>query len=271
MGTKTDIRRHYEEFGWQPAGEGSFHESRFVDGRAVMARYYEQSHARAGAVFRDGGRYFLDAGCGGHPMRDYGRAFRRHVCVDFSPRGLAGARGRLGGRGLYVVADVVHLPFKPSVFDGAVNAYNLFHVPREEQAGALAEMARVLAPGRPGVVLYGRATSWLAALRRPLGRRFPALRRWRQRLLGRTPAPAGVEELYYFAHPPRWFHRILGGLGVRHVDTRCLRLVDEQLTRRAVPDNRLGRALVGAIQALERRAPRRLAPLAAHCAVTFRK
>jgi hypothetical protein len=47
--------------------------------------------------------------------------------------------------------------------------------------------------------------------------------------------------------------------------------VDEQLTRRTVPDNRLGRALVGAIRALERWAPRRLAGLAAHSAVTFRK
>src|SRR5262245_25181456 len=110
-------------------------------------------------------------------MRDYGRAFGRHVCVDFSPRGLAGARQQLGGRGLYVVADPVHLPSKPSVFDGAVNAYNLFPVPRQEQAAALGEMARVLAPGRPGAMLYGRATSWLAVLRRPLVRRFPVLRR----------------------------------------------------------------------------------------------
>jgi SAM-dependent methyltransferase len=271
MHTKDEVRRHYEEFGWQPAGAGAFQESRFVDARPVMAQYYAESHTRAGAVFRDGGGLLLDAGCGGHPMRDYGRGFRRHVCVDFSPRGLAGARRQLGARGLYVVADVVRLPFKPSVFDGAVNAYNLFHVPREEQAAAVAELARVLRPGRPGVVLYGRATSRLAALRRPLGRRFPALRRWRQRLLGRVPAPAGVEELYYFAHPPRWFRRLLGGLGVQHVDTRCLRLVDEQVTRRAVPDNALGRRMMGAIRALERRAPRRLAPVAAHYVVTFRR
>jgi len=272
METKTAVRRHYEEYGWHPAGEGRFQESRFVDPRAVMADYYAASHVDAGRAFAAGGQYFLDAGCGGHPMADYGRAYARHVCVDFSPLGLARARARLGRRGLYVVADVVHLPFKPGVFGGAVNAYNLFHVPREEQPGALRELIRVLRTGAPAVILYGRATSRLwAAVRTPLVRCFPGLRPLKHRLLGTVPPPPGVGDLYYFAFPPRWFRRALDALGVREGDVRCLRLVDERFTRRAVPDNALGRAVVRALRALERRWPHALAPLAAHYLVTFRR
>lgn len=55
-----------------------------------------------------------------------------------------------------------------------------------------------------------------------------------------------------------------------NVDIRCLRFVDERLTGRLVPDNRLGRALVHGLMALERHWARPLAPLAAHYVVTFR-
>jgi SAM-dependent methyltransferase len=268
---KAQVHRHYEEYGWRPVHDGRVAETRFVDSRPVMTDYYRESHARAGSPFAAGGRYFVDAGCGGQPMVDYGQAYRRHVCVDFSPLGLAQARQRLGSRGLYVVADIVRLPFKPGVFDGGVNAYSLFHVPREEQAHAVRELARVMRPGAPGALLYGRAYSRLwSTVRTRLVRQFPALRTLKRRMLGIV-APPPEMELYFFTFPPRWFRRLLGEIGVRETDIRCLRILDERMTRRLVPDNGLGRAVVRVVQALERRWPRLLAPLAANYVVSFRK
>jgi hypothetical protein len=133
------------------------------------------------------------------------------------------------------------------------------------------ELARVLRPGQPGVILYGRATSRLVtAIRNPLVRRLPFLRSLKRRLLGTVPAPPEVGELYYFAYPPRWFRRLLAALSVRETQVRCLRLVDERVTRRLIPDTRVGDAIVAAIVALERRFPRVLARLASHNVVTFR-
>lgn len=69
------------------------------------------------------------------------------VGVDLSPRVARAARS---GRGvpLAVAADVRKLPFPPDSFDTIVSISTLDHFPDREEIGvALAELARVLAPG----------------------------------------------------------------------------------------------------------------------------
>ena len=56
------------------------------------------------------------------------------------------ARKRVGEHGLYVVADIANLPFKPDVFDGVVSLHTIHHLPEGEHLRAFDELYRVLAP-----------------------------------------------------------------------------------------------------------------------------
>jgi SAM-dependent methyltransferase len=56
------------------------------------------------------------------------------------------------GKGLYVVADAMHLPFRPETFSCAVSSEVLEHLPDDQKA--LREIARVLKPSGSFVVTF---------------------------------------------------------------------------------------------------------------------
>jgi len=107
--------------------------------RAALARF-----APARAPFR-----LLDAGCGtggtAAALADLGRV----VGVDLHLRALHACRAR--GLGALARADVASLPFAEALFDAVLSVDVLYHRAVEEDAAALAELARVCRPG--GVVL----------------------------------------------------------------------------------------------------------------------
>jgi ubiquinone/menaquinone biosynthesis C-methylase UbiE len=91
----------------------------------------------------------LEVGCGdGNIWREnLGRIPPgwRLTLTDFSPGMVEAARGVLGDRADYLVADVQDLPFPDASFDAAIANHMLFHV--EDRRRALGEIARVLRPG----------------------------------------------------------------------------------------------------------------------------
>ncbi len=96
----------------------------------------------------------LEVGCGdGSMWREYSAGIPsgwRLTLTDLSPGMVEAARGSLGQRATYAVADVQELPFEDASFDAAIANHVLFHVP--DRRRALRELSRVL---RPGGVLVG--------------------------------------------------------------------------------------------------------------------
>jgi hypothetical protein len=127
---------------------------------------------------------------------------------------------RLKERGLYVVADVAHLPFKAEAFEGLVSLHTLHHLPLPEQKLAYFELDRVLAKSCSGVVVNGWTESSLMNASLPLVKAFEALGRFVARLRGKqsagterkskeaaaTPTGTFVEKL-----TPSWLKKELGG------------------------------------------------------------
>ena len=106
----------------------------------------------------------LDVGCGtGAASRAAAEIGASVVGVDLSPEmvkeaiALAGTRENLA----FEMADVDHLPFRDGGFTAVLCSNAFHHYP--DPAGAVAEMARVLAPG--GRLALGDATSDLLASR----------------------------------------------------------------------------------------------------------
>ncbi len=155
---KRQVRHFYDSIGWQMIDEGVYQNARFEDLRPVSREYIHRAHLRVKRYLKPTGRYLLDAGSG--PVQypeylTYSEGYRYRVCADISIQALKEARRRLGGHGLYVVADIAHLPFASEVFDGVVSLHTIHHLPYEEHAQAYRELYRVLKPGATAVVVNG--------------------------------------------------------------------------------------------------------------------
>jgi SAM-dependent methyltransferase len=138
------------------------------DAACFAARWGDLRLERALSAFAGrvaGRRLVLDLGCG--PGRDVdflGRLGCRVVGLDLSAGMLAQARSRLPG-GAFVQADLRRLPFAAGCLDGIWACASLLHLPGEQFAAALADLARLLR--RPVGLLYlslkgGRGERWVS-------------------------------------------------------------------------------------------------------------
>ncbi|MBI9049620.1 MAG: class I SAM-dependent methyltransferase [Anaerolineaceae bacterium] len=161
---KNQVRQFYNKVGWQMLSDGFYQNARYEDLRPVSKEYIHRCHMRINRHIHQTGRFLLDAGSG--PVQypeylTYSEGYQFRVCVDISIVALQEARQRVADRGLYVVADVAHLPFKEDVFDAEVSLHTLHHLPAEDKKPAYLELYRVLAPGKTAAVVNGWTESGL--------------------------------------------------------------------------------------------------------------
>jgi uncharacterized protein len=215
-------------------------------------RYATVNEQRFERYFDRGGRYFLDAACGALPRASFGAHFAHHICLDFSLDGLIECRRVLGDRAITVCGSVLKMPLKTSICDGVLAAHCIYHIERERQHEAVAEMSRVLAAG-PVLIFYANPD----ALERRVIRGM-------KRLMGRgasTDAPQVTDNFYYYAHP---IDRMLGFFRNAFPDSTVnvlpLRLVSTTVSARTFRLKVLGHASFYAFRAAEKLAPRNARP-----------
>ncbi|MGD9093912.1 MAG: class I SAM-dependent methyltransferase, partial [Anaerolineales bacterium] len=161
---KDQVREFYNQIGWQEVSDGLYQNARYEDLRPVSREYIHRCHMRVKRYLEPAGYLMLDAGSG--PIQypqylEYSKEYRYRVCADISIVALQEARKRISERGLFVVADVANLPFKPDTFDGVVSLHTIHHLPADEHLQAYREVYRVLAPNRTAVVVNGWPSSRL--------------------------------------------------------------------------------------------------------------
>lgn len=152
------VRQFYDGIGWQTTDSGFYQNARYEDLRPVAAEYIHKCHMRINRFLQPQGRFLLDAGSG--PIQypeylSYSQGYNFRVCVDLSIVALHEARRRISDHGLFVVADVSHLPFCLDAFDGAVSLHTFHHLPIEQQKQAYLEINRVLKRKCTAVVVNG--------------------------------------------------------------------------------------------------------------------
>jgi ubiquinone/menaquinone biosynthesis C-methylase UbiE len=203
MEVKQQVRQFYDRVGWQTVSDGMYQNARYEDLRPVAHEYIHRCHLRVNRYLKPQGKYLLDAGSG--PIQypeylTYSQGYDYRVCVDISIVALEEARKRIGQHGLFVVADVANLPFKPDVFDGLVTLHTLHHLPSSDQPKAYQELYRVLMSGRSGVVVNGwtesslmRRSRWLVNLMERLGSGLSHQPNPTASKIASEPAPAPVK------------------------------------------------------------------------------
>lgn len=271
---KQDVRRFYDQVGWQQVGEGVYQNAHYEDLRAVSRSYIHKCHLRVLRHLNATGELFLDAGCG--PIQypeylEYSKGYERRVCADISITALQEARNRIGAHGLFVVADVAYLPFKANAFDGLVSLHTIHHLPQEEHIRAYRGLHRVLAFDGKAVVVNG----WGMPL---LGRilEFPIrirkwLRRQRRVLAGealsrKLAEDTGTHVKKYGAH---WLKTELGR--DMSMDIFVWRSVSVMALRFYIHKRLAGRALLRGLYALEERFPRFFGRFGQYPMVVFQK
>lgn len=168
--TKQQVREFYDQIGWSQVGDGLYQNARYEDLRPVSREYIHKCHMRVKRHLAPSGEILLDAGSG--PVQwpeylTYSEDYKYRLCADISITALKEARARLGEKGLFVVADIANLPFKPDAFDGVVSMHAIHHLPLSEHKRAYLELVRVLKPGKSGVVVNGWHNPLLMRLAEP--------------------------------------------------------------------------------------------------------
>lgn len=168
---KQGVREFYDRVGWTKMEDTVYQNARYEDLRPVSHRYIHDCHMRVVHHIEPNGRFFLDAGSG--PIQypeylEYSRGYEYRVCADISITALCEARERIGGHGLYVVADIANLPFEEKSFAGIVSLHTIHHLAENEQIRAYLELHRVLAVERNAVVVNGWSNSKILKFFEPL-------------------------------------------------------------------------------------------------------
>lgn len=254
--TKQRVRQFYDQIGWQTVADGTYQNARYEDLRPVSQEYIHRCHLRVKRFLKPSGRYLLDAGSGPVQYADYltySQGYQYRVCVDISIIALQEARRRIGDHGLFVVADVANLPFKPEPFEGVVSLHTLHHLPLEEQSKAYRELYRVLQPGCTAAVVNGwtdsplmRRANWLVRGMERVGGLVYRLRKNDQAVISARPEPDAANNPPAVPKQPTgtfinkldaaWLQKNIGGdmkyqiYPWRSVSVRFLRAVIHQLT-----------------------------------------
>jgi SAM-dependent methyltransferase len=155
---KKQVRKFYDQVGWQQVSEGVYQNARYEDLRPVAREYINRCHMRVKRHVEPSGELFLDAGSG--PIQypeylTYSESYQHRVCLDVSIVALQEARQRIGKHGLFVVGDITRLPFMEECFDGIVTLHTIHHVPFEQQPDAYQDLYRILKSGKTAVLVNG--------------------------------------------------------------------------------------------------------------------
>src|SRR5512146_1791150 len=213
--TKQQVREFYDQIGWAQVGEGLYQNARYEDLRPVSREYIHKCHLRVKQHLAPKGDILLDAGSGPVQWPDYlaySEEYRYRLCADMSITALKEARTRLGDKGLFVVADIANLPFKPEAFDGVVSMHTIHHLPLSEHKRAYLELNRVLKAGKSAVVVNGWHNPLLMRMAEPfigLARRLSGRSAKRKKNWSAEEDQAGtfVEKM-----TPRWLKNELRGV-----------------------------------------------------------
>ena len=249
---KQQVREFYDQVGWQEVSAGVYQNATYEDLRPVSREYIHKCHLRVNRHLRPRGKYLLDAGSG--PIQypeylTYSQEYQYRVCADISAVALQEARKRLGdGAGLFVVADIAHLPFKAEVFEGLVSLHTIHHLPVEEHGQAYLELYRVLADGCTAVIVNGWGSS-------PLGSLASGMVRVVERLRGRRPVgvPTTARGTFVRKHNAAWLKREI--CSQMPVNIYVWRTFGVQFLRTFIHPRLAGRGLLRLLYWLEERFP----------------
>jgi SAM-dependent methyltransferase len=256
---KQIVKDFYNSFGWQINSEGIYNDSALFIARGD--RNGSSPPLRAQKIvplIKKTGEYFLEIGCGAKPYTEGSKGYSRHICVDFSIVGLKECPSKLKEKGLYVLADATSLPFDNNFADAVISSHAIYHIPRDEQQTAVAEMCRVLKDNSQCIIISHGPVPWLTKIAKMLSK-----------MAGKNISSSSVPPLYFYGPPYSWWKKLI--CPNCKIEIRCFRLFDTSVIDTFAPNKYLNILLRRAIFFLEVRFPHLLAPISAYHLIIIHK
>ncbi|NDJ76204.1 MAG: class I SAM-dependent methyltransferase [Chloroflexi bacterium] len=257
------VRDFYDQIGWQERDDGHFEDAhRYEDLRPVAAEYVSRTILRVNDYLPERGDYLLDVASGPIQYPDYltySEHYAIRVCVDVSFSALLQAQQKLpASHGLYILGNIINLPFKDSAFDAIVSLHTVYHIDGDKQHAVFDELHRVLASGGKAAVVYTWGNRTLVNLPHQVVSSVAKV--------FHTFFPFDKEETVVFGHPPffyhphksRWFRQQRWDYPFEIVSWRS---VSVQSMRMLAHERLFGKHLLRLAFALEQRFPKVMATL----------
>ncbi|MDX2470401.1 MAG: class I SAM-dependent methyltransferase [SAR324 cluster bacterium] len=225
----------YKNQGWEKEGEDTEDAIRWEDLRENSQEYLQKCRMRIYEHIPKAGQYILDMASG--PIQypeylEYSKNFEKRYCVDLSEKALEGAKKKLGERGEYLCGSFFDLELEENFFDCSISLHTIYHMDKEKQAEAVRKLIKVTKVGKPVIIIYSNPDTLVSKLSFPI-----KLIRGIKNLVTKKIEP----DLYFFAHPIRWWRQFDDEAEVEILPWRSLAANIQKLI---VPDNKLGKSIL---------------------------
>ena len=245
------VSRTYNEVGWETEGEITEDAKRFEDLRECAKEYVSKCRLRVLKHIPDKGKNILDMGSGPIQYKEYleySKNYEKRHCVDFSSKALDAAERKIGDHGVFLCGNFLEINLEDDFFDCAISLHTLYHIDKNKQEGAVRKLIAVTKPDGPVIIVYSNPRVPIKYLASPL-RLFKKIRR----LLRGTKKDKGKEfDLYFFAHPIKWWDRFRDVANIQILPWRSLRSDDQKVL---MPNNTFGKKMFDMLFNMEEQFP----------------
>jgi len=243
-----DVSKFYNTVGWRREKEVTEDARRWEDLRGCAGDYVSKCRLRVLRYIPENGINMLDMASG--PLQyeeylEYSRNFNKRYCVDLSLAALEAAKERIGSHGVFLHGSLFDIPLEENFFDCTISLHTIYHIDKDKQEEAVRKLIYVTKPGKPIIIVYSNPEALTYKPVRILKR---------LRLVKPGKADMQVEGgLYFYAHPIQWWDRFKDVADLRILPWRSF---DSDAQKRLVPDNKIGKKMLGILFNLEERFPR---------------
>jgi ubiquinone/menaquinone biosynthesis C-methylase UbiE len=237
------VSKFYSTKGWEIKDNITEDARRWEDLRECAREYLARCRLRILRHIPKHGENMLDMASGPIQYKEYleySRYFKKRYCVDLSSEALRCAKDRIGDHGVFLHGSFFDIELCEDFFDCTLSLHTIFHIDKDRQEEAVRKLIKVTSQGKPVIIIYCNPHTWVSSL--PV--------RLIKGLLGKKTEPPGI---YFYAHPLAWWTRFNDIADIKILPWRSFGSGHQ---KRLIPDNWLGKKLLGMLFTLEDTFPR---------------
>lgn len=248
---ETSVSSYYNTFGWKTNDGITGDARRCEDLREVAKEYVRKCRLRVLTYIPDSGENILDMASG--PIQydeyfEYSKHFKKRYCIDLSQQALDQAKSKIGDRGVYICGSFLNISLEKDFFDCSISLHTIYHIDKNTQEDAVRKLIEVTKPGKNIIIVYSNPYSIIQFLLVPILTLKKIFLQWPKQKNQNNKE----SELYYFAHPIKWWYRFLDSTSVKIVPWRSL---PSEVQKRIIPNNKIGKKIFEMLFKMEEKYP----------------
>jgi ubiquinone/menaquinone biosynthesis C-methylase UbiE len=243
------VSKFYNTVGWETEGEITEDAERWEDLRECAGEYVSKCRLRVLRHIPAEGKYILDMASGPIQYKEYleySKNFSKRYCVDLSQKALEDARKKIKDHGVFLRGSFLDIQFEENYFDCAISLHTIYHIDKDKQDEVVRKLIAVTKPGKPVIIVYSNPRTLIRCAASPLLFLKNAGKLFRRRAKGNEP------DLYFFAHPIKWWKRFQDVADIQIVPWRSFASNHQKAF---IPNNRFGKRMFDFLFNMEEQFP----------------